>query len=322
MEINQVIRCIESTIPSNCELTNEELVALIQKDVDVMKNMGILYAKNIKYILSIASKMSQSGVDVQELMQEGYFGLCKAVNHFSFEYETKFLTFATWEIKSAMQKYILRMQSAVKFPARWQELLYKYRNFINKYVQDTGEEPSDEVVMSALNFKSQDLEHVKELQNASNSVSLDMPLQVDESLTIQDSLASEMDVENDIISEMTYDDMKIKLWKEIDELPSDDAYLVKQVFLKNKTLSELAPSLGISQQTTSQRMKRILSDLKENETIRIIKINCFGENMKPSDKKQKKQEQPLMKNKTKEMIDFEKEFATLNDNIFKDILAL
>lgn len=319
MEINQIIRLVETVIPSNCELTNEELVGLIQKGVDKSKNLEILYAKNIKFIVSVAMKYSKSGSDVLDLIQEGFFGLYKAVQKFSCDQGTKFLTFAGWEIQSSMQKYVVNTCSVIRFPARWQERLYRYIRFVNQYVEETGEEPSDDLVKTTLQITAKDLNLVKTYHQMSTCASLDMQLQVDDKLNLHDSIAAEQDVEEEVLSAIGQQELKQELWKVIDSLPSEDAFLVKQVFQKNKPMTEIAPSLGISQQATSQRMKKILMDLEQNEKIRNIRKQYF----RPIESVHKKKSDDSEKiNMTAEMVEIEKMFVEMNDDIFKELTVM
>lgn len=62
-------------------MTNEELVDLIQAGDHVQDNMGLLYQQNRRFITGIALPFSSS-VELDDLMQEAYFGLEKAVSKY------------------------------------------------------------------------------------------------------------------------------------------------------------------------------------------------------------------------------------------------
>lgn len=315
IELNQMIRTVEAIIPSKCDLSNEELVDLIQKGIDADKNMEILYAKNIRFILSVAKKYSKEDAEILDLMQEGFLGLYKAVQKYSIDHGTKFLTFAGWEIRSSIRKYVVNNCSAIRFTAHCQEMLYKYMRFLNKYIEETGEEPSDDLVKTTLQLTDKNLKMVKTCHQMSSCVSLNTSLQTDDKLKLQDILASEEDIEEEILSEIGQQELKKELWKEIDSLSSEDAFLVRQVFQNNKLITEIAPSLGISYQAASQRMQRILSQLQQNERIRVIgKIHW---NIKTAPKEENIDS--VEEIKTEEMVEFEKMFESMTVDIFKDL---
>ena len=72
-------------------MTNEELVALIQAGGHVSENMTMLYQQNRRFIAGIALPFSNSS-DLEDLMQEAYFGLERAVSKYDASLGYKFLT--------------------------------------------------------------------------------------------------------------------------------------------------------------------------------------------------------------------------------------
>lgn len=317
-----MIRTVEAIIPSKCDLSNEELVDLIQKGIDADKNMEILYAKNIRFILSVAKKYSKEDAEILDLMQEGFLGLYKAVQKYSIDHGTKFLTFAAWEIRSSIRKHVVNNCSAIRFSAYCQEMLYKYMRFLNKYIEETGEEPSDDLIKTTLQLTDKNLKMVKTCHQMSSCVSLNTSLQTNDKLKLQDILASEEDIEEEILSEIGQQELKKELWKEIDSLSSEDAFLVRQVFKNNKSIPEIAPSLGISIQATYQRMQRILSHLEQEQKIRTLgKVYWNSIKSISTDRNvDSTEETKTEKIKTEKMVEFEKMFESMTDDIFKDLL--
>ena len=74
-------------------MNNEELVALIQAGDHVSENMTMLYQQNRRFITGIALPFSNSS-DLEDLMQEAYFGLERAVSKYDASLGYKFLTYA------------------------------------------------------------------------------------------------------------------------------------------------------------------------------------------------------------------------------------
>ena len=79
-------------------MTNEELVALIQAGDHVSENMTMLYQQNRRFIAGLALPFSNS-VELDDLMQEAYFGLEKAVSKYDPTLGYAFLTYAENHIR-------------------------------------------------------------------------------------------------------------------------------------------------------------------------------------------------------------------------------
>ncbi len=89
-------------------MSNEELCALARDGDTEAQNR--LLENNLSFIRQQANKIvGQSGdsrLDVDDLIQEGCFGLMEAISRFDPERGTKFLTYAVWWIRKFMQETV------------------------------------------------------------------------------------------------------------------------------------------------------------------------------------------------------------------------
>lgn len=89
-------------------MSNEELCALAKGGDTEVRNR--LLETNLSFVRQQANKVyGQSGsgrLDVDDLIQEGCFGLMEAINRFDPERGTKFLTYAVWWIRKFMQEAV------------------------------------------------------------------------------------------------------------------------------------------------------------------------------------------------------------------------
>lgn len=89
-------------------MSNEELCVLAQGGNTEARNQ--LLQANISFIQKQANKIwGQSGsgrIDVDDLIQEGCFGLIEAIGRFDPERGTKFLTYAVWWIRKFMRETV------------------------------------------------------------------------------------------------------------------------------------------------------------------------------------------------------------------------
>lgn len=89
-------------------MSNEELCVLAKGGDTEARNQ--LLENNLSFIRQQANKIwGQSGsgrIDVDDLIQEGCFGLMEAIDRFDSERGTKFLTYAVWWIRKFMQETV------------------------------------------------------------------------------------------------------------------------------------------------------------------------------------------------------------------------
>lgn len=85
------------------DVTNEERVRLIRSGIDPVAHMEQLYEQNRGAFAGMAARY-RGMAEFEDLMQEGYFGLCRAVESFEEERGTAFFTYALYWVRQAMQR--------------------------------------------------------------------------------------------------------------------------------------------------------------------------------------------------------------------------
>ena len=65
-----------------------------------------MVAANLRLVLHWARRYADRGVEMVDLVQEGTFGLMRAVEKFDWERGFKFSTYATWWIRQSLQRAV------------------------------------------------------------------------------------------------------------------------------------------------------------------------------------------------------------------------
>lgn len=84
---------------SSQKMSNKQLVLRIKAGENVADNMLQLWQQNQGFIRSIAKKYA-AYEEIEDLIQQGYFGMCNAVNGYDPENGVSFLHYASFWILS------------------------------------------------------------------------------------------------------------------------------------------------------------------------------------------------------------------------------
>ena len=95
-------------------------------------------------------------LEVQDLIQEGAIGLCRAAELFDPAHGFAFSTFAVWWIRQAMTR-LVHSSSAIRVPLKRAQLHARLRRWAAEFAVREGRSPSDAEAMEALALTPSDL---------------------------------------------------------------------------------------------------------------------------------------------------------------------
>lgn len=252
-------------------MTNEQLVARIRAGEDEAENMLQLWKQNKGFIYKMATKY-QGYAEIEDLLQEGYLGLCEAVRHYESKQGVSFITYAAFWIRQVIRRYVDNCCSIVRIPVGAKEEILQYKKIANEYRKWYGKEPSDLEIRSFLGVSKEKLETIKKNALAVNLRSLDECIGgEDEDFTLSDTVASDQNVEDDVIRKLDANAMTDALWKVVDELPGDMAEVLRHRYQDKMTLKEVGESLGVA----PERARQI-----ENGALRKLRVPSRNKSFK------------------------------------------
>ena len=103
-----------------------------------------LITANMRYVISRAFEYSDQGVAVEDLIQEGYVGLCKAVDRYDPLKGYKFITFAAWWVWQSIIQFLTNHTHTVRIPANKIADIRKVRKAEDKLSSELGRYPTIE----------------------------------------------------------------------------------------------------------------------------------------------------------------------------------
>lgn len=223
---------------------NETLVEMIRGGFSVSENMQSLYECNLLLIKKFIKPYTTYECEA-DLLQESYFGLWEAVQHYETSKNVRFMTYAEYWIKQSVQRYLENCGSTIRIPAHTRAKMSRLRRATSQLRQEQGREPTAAQIVALLDVS---VEEVQEIQVLMKGVaSLDTPISDDNSLALADTLQADFRLENDTVDKI-YSEYSInELWGIVERYTAiKENSIIKEIFLYNKSMAQVAREQGLS----------------------------------------------------------------------------
>lgn len=244
-------------------MTNEQLVLLIQAGENIAGNMVQLWEQT-KDFISQQARRYRGAAELEDLEQEGFLGLCRAVDNYVPSQEAKFLTYAAFWIKQGMVRYIHDNGSTIRIPSGRLENVRKYQNALEDFRKKYGYEPSEEEISRFYGISVKNIKKLSEAAQMQQTGSLDLCLADDSDTTVGDTVPDPVDLEGSILDDMQQKQLRETLWPLVDDLPGDGPAVIRYRYYDCLTREETGNRLGI----IDREQARIL----ENKAIRSLRV--------------------------------------------------
>lgn len=245
-------------------MTNEQLVSLIKDGIDVSDNMLQLWEQNRGFINKMA--LSYRGCEeIEDLEQQGYLGLCQAVDKYDPDEDVPFINYAAFWIRQSMMQYIDNYGSVVRIPSYKQQKQNRYKKFVHDFERQTGRKPTGDETCYYMGIDSGNLEDIQNSIITKQIGSLDSYISEDDNMTVGDSVPADMDVESSVLDEIEREELKNIIWPMVDDLPEEQGQVIHLLYREGKTLKYIGELLGVPGGHVQGIKQKALRELRKSK---------------------------------------------------------
>ncbi len=228
-----------------------ELIKKAQAGDELAKER--LVNENSPLIKSVIRWFKDKGVEKDDLYQLGCMGFLKAINNFDCSFNVKFSTYVVPMVVGEIKRF-MRDDGAVKVSRAMKSLNLKINKFVVSFQTENGRAAS--ITEIAEQFKTTEHEIVMAMDAAKMPVSLYSQFDdgEEDGLTFIDRYDSQE--HEDFVDKFVLKDI-------IENLDDRDKSIILMRYFQDKTQSEIAEKLGVSQVQVSRLENKILEGIKK-----------------------------------------------------------
>lgn len=235
-------------------LTQEETSVLLERakqgDEDAKTK---LVENNSPLIKSLIKRFIGKGIEYDDLYQLGAMGFLKAIKNFDEKFGVKFSTYVVPMVIGEIKRF-MRDDGAIKVSRTIKTLNLKIKKYVDEFAKENFRKPSIEEI--AKKFEIDPCEVIFTMDSASMPISIYTPFEDDsKSLLLIDRYKTD-DSHEDMVDNILLKDM-------LKSLEERDKKIVLLRFFRDKTQSEIAKVLGVSQVQVSRLENKVLEKMRE-----------------------------------------------------------
>lgn len=216
----------------------------------------VLIEQNLGLVHHIVKRFLGRGYDAEDLFQIGVIGLIKSIDKFDTSYDVKFSTYAVPLITGEIKRF-LRDDGMVKVSRTLKENGMKVRYAAERLGNRLNREPTLAEVAREAALTDEEVVMAMEANVQVESIYKSVYQNDGNEIFLVDQLADEKQNEQELVLN------HMVLRQLIDGLSKKEQKLIKLRYYQDKTQTEVAKVLGISQVQVSRLEKKILLDMRQ-----------------------------------------------------------
>lgn len=209
---------------------------------------------NLRLVLSIIQRFSNSNENVDDLFQIGCIGLMKAIDNFDISQNVKFSTYAVPMISGEIRRY-LRDNSSIRVSRSLRDIAYRAMYTREALMKQSDREPSIEEIAKELSLEPDEITYA--LDAIQHPLSLYEPVYSEggDTLYLMDQVSDRKNREENWVEE-------ISLKAAMRRLSKREYDIIRLRYFEGHTQMEVADEIHISQAQVSRLEKSALKSMR------------------------------------------------------------
>jgi RNA polymerase primary sigma factor len=250
---------------------DEEIVLAKRVEQGDLEAKGRMINSNIRLVVSIARRYQGQGMPFADIVQEGMFGLIRAVEKFDHRKGFKFSTYATWWIRQAIQRGLDNRARTIRLPAHIAQRARKVGRIERELAVRREHDPTDAEIAKEAGLEVEEVTRIRALDY--EPPSLDRRVGDDnDSATLGELRPSDGPLPEEAVQAM---DLQARLERAVATLPEAERKVIAARFGAGGEL--LAPGerverrLGVSAKEAKDLEARALRKLAEMPELQDLR---------------------------------------------------
>lgn len=233
-----------------------------------------LIKHNLRFVISVAKQYYSNNATIEDLVNEGNYGLIIATEKYDPSRGFKFITYAVWWIRNVILKYLNNTDSLVRVPNHKLYVINKIKDDYTKLEQLIEKKPN----LEDLKFEFGNEYSTKDIEDFFNyhhgdDVHIDTQLGDSNSISIVDTMQNTSFPDTDTHTDM--DDSKIRMKKIMGLLKNDNQYAILTKIYgldgsEPQPIESVSREMGLSKERVRQIKEKSLILLRNKLEVNYI----------------------------------------------------
>ena len=213
----------------------------------IKSNMGLVY--------SVVRRFSNRGYETEDLCQIGAIGLIKAIDKFDLNYEVRFSTYAVPMIAGEIKRF-LRDDGIIKVSRSLKETAAKVAQAKERLQKQLGREPTVGEIGEYIRIDPEEIAMAMDAACEVESLNKTIYQGDGNPISLMDKIEERRDAQGDVVN-------RLALSKVLETLGKKEREIIYYRYYLEKTQTDIAKKLGISQVQVSRLERKILNSMRE-----------------------------------------------------------